>query len=86
MSPGDKHFPHKGGGTFLHTGEDKHFYTKGVQYFTQGGEQTFSVGGGDYDVNGHKEEDVSEVNIFTSKASKLSAGARMLGAQRALKS
>ena len=50
-----------------------------------GGGQKFYVKdvGGDDDVHG--EEDVSEANILVSKASKLPAGARTLGARRALK-
>ena len=42
-----------------------------------GGGQTFSVGsdGGNDDVDGEEEEDVSEANILVSEASKLSAGA-----------
>ena len=40
--------------------------------------QTFSVGGdGGDDVDGDKEEDVSEANTLASEASKLSAGARI---------
>ena len=62
-----------GGQTNCLSPGDKHFYTKV-------GGQTFSVeGGGDnYDVDGEDEEDVSEANIHASKASKLSAGARIL--------
>ena len=47
---------------------------------SEGGGQTFFVGGdgGDDDVDGEKEEDVSKANTFASKASKLSAGARIL--------
>ena len=52
----------------------------GTNIFTRGGGQTFSVGGdgGDDDVDGEKEEDVSKANTLASKASKLSAGARIL--------
>ena len=74
MSPfvcpqGDKHFSYTGGDKhFSHTGRDK-----------QGG-GTFSVGGvgGKDDVDGAKEEDVSEANTLASEASNLSAGARIL--------
>ena len=60
------------GQTFLTHRGDKHFYTE------RGGGQTFYVRdvGGDDDVGG-EEEDVSEANILVSKASKLSAGARI---------
>ena len=49
----------------------------GTNIFTQGGGQTFSVGsdGGNDDVDGEEEEDVSEANIFVSEASKPSAEA-----------
>ena len=65
---------------------------RGTNIFpTQVGGQTFFVGGsGGFD-DVDEEIDVSEanfllseVNIFVSKASKLSAGARILGARRAL--
>ena len=56
-------------------GGDKHFYLGGVQ--------TFFVGGGFDDID--EEIDVSEANLFMSEASNLSAGARVLGARRALK-
>ena len=71
--PGDKHFPHTVGGTNI-------FHTQGGQTFLyMGGTNIFvGAGGGGYDVEDHEEEDVSE-------ASKLSAGARILGAHRALK-
>ena len=67
LSPGDKHFLHTGGAG----GTNKLFVPWG---------QTFSVedGGDNYDVYGEDERDVSEANIFASKASKLSAGARIL--------
>ena len=44
-----------------------------------GGGQTFSVGvdGGDDNVDGEKEEDVSEANTQAREASMLSAGARI---------
>ena len=63
------------------------FHTQGgTNIFTlRRGGQTFFVGasGGFGDVDG--EIDVSEANISVSEASKLSAGARILGARRALK-
>ena len=63
---GDKHLTHKGGRTFLHD-------WGGINIFIGSG------GGGDkYDVDGEEEEDVSEANILASKASKLSAGVRIL--------
>ena len=46
--------------------------------------KTFHVGDGDDDVDGGWGEDVSEANILVIKASKLSAGAKFLGARRAL--
>ena len=52
----------------------------GTNIFTLGGGgQTFYVDdvGGDDDVDGEEEEDVSEANIFVSEASKLSTGARI---------
>ena len=62
-------------------GGDKHFYSLwgDKHFYTRGGGQTFSVGsdGGNDDVDGEEEEDVSEANIFVSKASKLSTGARI---------
>ena len=64
---------HGGGGqTFLHHG--------GTNILHKGRGQTFFVvsGGGDDDVDSEEEEDVSEVNIFASEVSKLSAGARIL--------
>ena len=77
---GDKHFSHTGG--------DKHFHIEGggTNIFTLRGGQTFYVwGGGAYD-DVHEEMDVSEANflvsvanIFMSEASKLSAGAIILG-------
>ena len=76
--PWGKHFLHTGGRgeqTFLLGEGDKHFY------LGRGGQTFFVGGGGAYD-------DVDEelvVNIFVSEASKLSAGARILGAHRALK-
>ena len=76
----NKHFceqskqgPEVGGSNiFTHKGVDKLFYT-------EWGGQTFSVGddGGDDEVDGEEEEDVSGANIFGSEASKLSAGARI---------
>ena len=49
------------------------------------GGQTFYVGGsGGFD-DVDEEIDVSEANFLVSEASKLSAGARILGAHRALK-
>ena len=70
---GDKHFSHTGG-------------RGGQTFFTQrGGGQTFFVGGGGGYDDVDEEIDmneasflVSEGNIFVSKASKLSAGARIL--------
>ena len=58
-----------GSNIFTHKGVDKLFYT-------EWGVQTFSVGvdGGDDNVDGEKEEDVSEAN---TQASMLSAGARI---------
>ena len=56
----------------------------GTNIFRQRGGQTFlkmfSVvcDGGDDDIDDEKEEDVSEANTLASKASKLSAGARIL--------
>ena len=57
-----------------------------------GGRQTFYVGGGGAYDDVDEEMDVSEAkfhvsaaNIFVSEASKLSAGARILRARRALK-
>ena len=65
MRRGDKHFYSPGG--------DKHFYTKGEG-------QTFSVGsdGGNDDVDGEEEEDVSEAKLFVRETSKPSAGTRIL--------
>ena len=42
-------------------------------------------GGGNDHVDVDMEMDVSEANFLVSEASKLSAGARILGARRALK-
>ena len=61
-------FSHTKGGTniftYIHTrGRDKLFY-KGVS--------------GNNNIDGEKEEDVSEANILVSETSKLSAGARIL--------
>ena len=92
MSPGDKQFVCPPGTNIFHTqwggrtffthsrGGDKHFL-----HTQKGGGQTFFVGasGGFGDVDG--EIGVSEANISVSEASKLSAGARILGARRALK-
>ena len=67
---GDKHFCHTGGtNNFTLRGGGTNIFT------LRGGGQTFYVEdvGGDDDVDGEK-EDVSEANIFLSKASKLSAG------------
>ena len=44
----------------------------------EGGQTFFGIGGGDDDVDGGEEEDVNEANIFVSKVSKLSAGARIV--------
>ena len=79
LSPGDKQIVCPPG--------DKHFsHTEG-----RGG-QTFFVGGGGGFRDVDEEIDVSEANfpvseanILVSEASKLSAGARILGARRALK-
>ena len=43
----------------------------------EGGQTFFGIGGGDDDVDGGEEEDVSEGNIFSSEARKFSAGARI---------
>ena len=51
----------------------------------RGGGQTFFVEGNGANDDDDEEMVVSEVNIFVSEASKLSAGARILGARRALK-
>ena len=61
-----------GSNIFTHKGVDKLFYT-------EWGGQTLSVGvyGGDDNVDGEKEEDVSEANTQASEASMLSAGARI---------
>ena len=76
----------EGGKTFFtHRGGGKHFYI-------EGGGQTFFVGGsGGFD-DVDEEIDVSEANflvnegnILVSEASKLSAGARILGTRWALK-
>ena len=65
LSPGDKLFSNTGGGvqTFLYTGG-------------RGG-QTFCVGGDGGFGDVVEEIDVSEANISVSKASTLSAGARI---------
>jgi len=71
--PGDKHFLHTGGGgtNIFHTQEgDKHFCIE------RGGTNIFVGGGGSYD-DVDEEIDVSEANVFVSKASKLSAGDRI---------
>ena len=41
----------------------------------EGGQTFFGIGGGDDDVDGGEEEDVSDENIFVGEANKLSAGA-----------
>ena len=74
---GDKQFVCPGGTNISHIqwGETNIFtHREGTSVFTYMGEQTFSVVGGgvDYDINGHKEEDVSEANIFAREARKLS--------------
>ena len=86
--PRDKHFFHtrEGGANISHTqegGGDKHFsHTGGTNIFALRGGQTFFVGGG----GGHDDVDeemyVSKAKFLVSKASKLSAGARILGARR----
>ena len=43
----------------------------------EGGQTFFGIGGGDDDVDGGEEEDVSKANKFVSEASKLSAGAKI---------
>ena len=65
--------PKWGGQTFLLIRGWTNFFT------LSGGGQTFSVGvdGGDDNVDGEKEEDVSEANTQASEASMLSAGARI---------
>ena len=84
MSQGDKHFSHteEGGTNIFHQGgQGQTFLTHlgGTNIFTHMGGQTFSAGsdGGNDDVDGEEEEDVSEANILVSEASKLSAGARI---------
>ena len=62
------------------------FVPQGTNIFiyTEGGANIFTHRGGDnpflLDVDGEKEEGGSEANILASAASKLSAGARILGA------
>ena len=63
-------YTYGGGQTFVHIGG-------GQTFLHIWGGQTFSVGsdGGNDDVDGEEEEDVSEANIFVSEASKPSAEA-----------
>ena len=76
---GGKHLSQTGGG-------DKHFYIEGGTNILPGqGGQTFYVGGGGAYDDDSEEMDVSEANFLVSEASKLSVGARILGARRALK-
>ena len=75
MSPRDKHSSHTGeGGTNIsytqEGGGDKHFS------HAVGGQTFYVRGGGAYD-DVDEEVDVSEANFLASKASKLSAGARI---------
>ena len=58
---------------------------RGTNIFTWEGGQTFYVGGGGAYDDVDEEINVSEANFLVSEASKLSAGARILGARRALK-
>ena len=68
---GDKPFSHTGWGTDIFTLRgDKHFCIKG-------GDKIFFVGGGGAYDDVDEEMDVREADIFVSKASKLSAGARI---------
>ena len=51
----------------------------GQTFYTEGGGGSIYVGvlGVDEDIDGGEKEDVSEANIFVSKASKLSAGGKI---------
>ena len=83
LSPGDKQFVCPPGDKhFLHTGEGgtniSHTQERGGQTFVLLGRgQTFYVGGGGAYDDVVEDLVVSEANFLVSKASKLSAGARI---------
>ena len=78
---------------FFVPGEQTFFtHRRGQTFFTHRGDKLFFAGGGGGFDDVDEETDVSKANflvsaanIFVSEACKLSAGARILGARRALK-
>ena len=82
LSQGDKQFVSPPGTNISYIQE------RGGQTFLthrRGSGKTCFVGGGGGFDDVEEEIDVSEANILVSRASKLSAGARILGAHRSLK-